>query len=659
MSHPSSIGRVSHKIAALGAVGVLGLIAVAAIYFVGNRAEQAYREMASAARTIGRLSADASVALLDARRAEKDFLLRNDDKYVKRNGEAVGVAVATLEALADAVARAKLPDLARQLETVRRGVDVYATNFATLAAARHRQGLDENSGMQGTLRNSVHDIEGKLASVDDARLTAAMLTMRRHEKDFILRGDTKYRDEFLKSADGFAKLAAASQLPDALKRELADKLEAYRKDFIAWTEASVASARAQSAMSEAYAALEPVIESLGKNVEEVRSRADEAYEEAQNAMEMRIQLAMIIAGLAALVLAVLLGRSVSRPLAAMTRAVGELAEGKFEIVLPGLGRRDEIGEMAQAVETFKTRAIDKARRDAEQEEAKARAAAAERKAAMHKLAGEFEAAVGNIVKTVSSAATELEAAAGSLTRTAETTQQLSVRVSAASEEASTNVQSVASSTEEMAASVGEIGRQVQESSHIAQQAVEQAHGTDERMAQLSAAAGRIGDVVKLITAIAEQTNLLALNATIEAARAGDAGRGFAVVAQEVKALAAQTAKATDEIGAQIAAMQVATQDSVVSIKEIGTTIGRMAEISSTIAAAVQEQGAATQEIARNVQQAAAGTTLVASNITDVNRGAGETGSASAQVLGSAQSLSSESSRLQLEVDRFLVTVRAA
>ena len=260
---------------------------------------------------------------------------------------------------------------------------------------------------------------------------------------------------------------------------------------------------------------------------------------------------------------------------------------------------------------------------------------------------------------MSSAATELEAAAGSLTQTAETTQQLSGSVASASHEALANVNSVASASEELAGSVSEIARQVQESSRIAGEAVTQAGETDARITALSQAAGRIGDVVKLITAIAEQTNLLALNATIEAARAGSAGKGFAVVAQEVKALAAQTAKATDEIGVQIGAMQGATQDSVGAIRAIGETIDRVSQIASAIAAAVEEQGAATQEIARNVQQAAQGSAEVADNISAVNRGAAETGSASAQVLSSARSLSGESSRLKLEVDRFLTMVRAA
>ncbi len=351
-------------------------------------------------------------------------------------------------------------------------------------------------------------------------------------------------------------------------------------------------------------------------------------------------------------------RSIVRPVRAMTDAMGRLASGDLDCEVPARERKDEIGDMAKAVQVFKDNAIRVRALEAEQKETEARAAA-ERKAALQKLANDFESAVGGIIVTVSSAATELEAAATTLTTTAETTQQLSTTVASASEEASANVQSVASASEELATSVAEISRQVQDTAHIARDAVRQAEKTDGRIAELSQAAAHIGDVVRLITGVAEQTNLLALNATIEAARAGEAGRGFAVVAQEVKALAAQTAKATGEISTQIAGMQSATQDSVAAIKEIGGTITRIAEIAATVAAAVEEQGAATQEIARNVQQASQGTAQVALNITDVNRGATETGSASVQVLSSAQSLSSDGNRLKLEVDKFLATVRAA
>jgi methyl-accepting chemotaxis protein len=337
----------------------------------------------------------------------------------------------------------------------------------------------------------------------------------------------------------------------------------------------------------------------------------------------------------------------------------ELAEGNFQVVLPGLGRGDEVGEMAQAVETFKVKAEEKARAEAEAKMKQDQIAAQQRKADMHSLADSFEAAVGEIVETVSSASTELEASAATLTKTAERAQEVTTAVAAASEEASTNVNSVASATEELSSSVNEISRQVQESARMASAAVGQARSTTERVGELSKAAARIGDVVELINTIAGQTNLLALNATIEAARAGEAGRGFAVVASEVKALAEQTAKATGEIGQQITGIQSATQDSVSAIKEISGTIEKLSEISSTIAAAVEEQGAATQEISRNVQQAAQGTHQVSSNITEVQRGASETGSASSQVLSAAKSLSGDSNRLKLEVGKFLSSVRAA
>jgi methyl-accepting chemotaxis protein len=359
------------------------------------------------------------------------------------------------------------------------------------------------------------------------------------------------------------------------------------------------------------------------------------------------------------VLALLLGRGISRPMIAMCKAMRELAGGNFDVVLPGLGRKDELGEMAGAVEEFKMQAIAKAERDAATQEAQNKASSAARRAELIRFADEFEAAVGSIVANVSASAVQLESAAGTLTRTAENTQSLSSQVAGASEQASTDMQSVASATEELSASVDEIGRRVRESSQIADAAVRQAEQTDGRIGKLSRAAQEIGDVVKLITAIAEQTNLLALNATIEAARAGDAGRGFAVVASEVKSLASQTARATDEISNHISGMQGATQESVAAIKEIGGTIGKISEISATIASAVEEQGSATQEIARSVQKVAQGTQASATDVMQVNRGATETGSASEEVLHSARTLSSESTRLREELDRFMENIRAA
>lgn len=351
-------------------------------------------------------------------------------------------------------------------------------------------------------------------------------------------------------------------------------------------------------------------------------------------------------------------KAMSQPIARLKLAMEGLARNDLKIEVPEKDRRDEIGEMAKTVEVFKTNALEVERLKAAQVEVE-KQAAEQRRRDMFNLADGFERAVGEIIDAVGSASTELEASSSTLATTAQRAQELTSVVAVASGEATGNVQSVATATEELSSSINEISRQVQESARMASEAVNQARTTTERVSELSVAATRIGDVVELINTIAGQTNLLALNATIEAARAGEAGRGFAVVASEVKTLAEQTAKATGEISQQISGIQNATLESVTAIRDISATIERLSEVSSTIAAAVEEQGAATQEISRNVQQAAHGTQQVSTNITDVQRGAAETGSASSQVLSTAKMLATDSTRLKDEVGKFLRTVRAA
>ncbi|MGY4626504.1 methyl-accepting chemotaxis protein [Bradyrhizobium sp. USDA 4486] len=452
----------------------------------------------------------------------------------------------------------------------------------------------------------------------------------------------------------------------------AQQIEAIRKQELAFEGKKDGEAAAQHAKLAAEidrvrkGTLAPINEEISelsnKITEFAKQRSVETRAEAEAEAASVARTSLVVGVLVALVLVgacIFSVFSIARPMRALTLAMEKLAGGDFSVVLPGLGRKDEVGEVAGAVEKFKIVSEQKAHAEAEAKMRQDQIAAEQRKAEMRRLADSFEGAVGEIVGTVSSASTELEASATTLTSTAERTQRLTTVVAAASEEASTNVQSVASATEELSSSITEISRQVQESARVASEAVGQARTTTERVSELSKAATRIGDVVELINTIAGQTNLLALNATIEAARAGEAGKGFAVVASEVKALAEQTAKATGEIGQQISGIQAATQESVGAIKDISDTIEKLSEISSTIAAAVEEQGAATQEISRNVQQAAQGTHQVSSNITDVRRGASETGSASSQVLSAAQMLSGDSNRLKLEVGRFLETVRAA
>ncbi|WP_456619351.1 MULTISPECIES: methyl-accepting chemotaxis protein [unclassified Bradyrhizobium] len=389
----------------------------------------------------------------------------------------------------------------------------------------------------------------------------------------------------------------------------------------------------------------------------------EASERASAARDGALAM-LALAGVAVLALlgtlagvTMMLRSRVVRPLSRLADVIGALAAGQHEVEIPASGRDDEIGQVAGSLRHFKDSLIaQKAADEAAAIEADAKARRSQR---MDQIARDFEAMIGDVINTVSSASSELEASAGTLTSAAEQSEQVTATVAAASEQASTNVQTVAAAAEEMASSVDEISRQVQDSARIAGEAVQQAGRTNDHVGELARAAGRIGDVVELISQIAGQTNLLALNATIEAARAGEAGRGFAVVASEVKALAEQTAKATGEISQQITGIQTATEDSVGAIKAIGDTITRMSEIASAIASAVEQQGAATREISRNVQQAARGTQQVSASIVDVQRGASQTGSASSNVLASAKSLSGESSRLKVEVGKFLDAIRAA
>lgn len=381
------------------------------------------------------------------------------------------------------------------------------------------------------------------------------------------------------------------------------------------------------------------------------------------------------------------GRSMSRPMKLLSTAMTRLSNGDKASDIPFLQRRDEIGEMANSVEIFKTSLIENDRLQAEQREAEKRALAneqkreeekraaeamaeeqkrdadakaeAERKQAMLEMADEFEKNVMSVVEGLSSATTEMQSSAETMSTTAQQTSQQASTVAAASGDAANSVQTVAAAAEELSASVGEISRQVKESNQIAQSAVEEARKTDEKVQGLAEAAQKIGDVVSLINNIASQINLLALNATIEAARAGDAGKGFAVVASEVKSLATQTGKATEEIGSQITSIQAETAAAVEAIQSIGSTVSQMGEIATSVASAVEEQGSATREIASSVQQAATGTQEVSSTIGEVTQAADTNRTSAEQMLDSAKGLAEQGTVLQREVGKFLESVRAA
>ncbi len=406
-------------------------------------------------------------------------------------------------------------------------------------------------------------------------------------------------------------------------------------------------------------------QAVNERIGAIRQNAVADQEKLQRMTDAAVSSAKSL-GLAVTVAALLLGgllawlisRAITRPLGGITHAMGRLAQGDLTVDVNDAQRRDEIGELARALEIFKTNAQEMKRLEAEQAAAEQRAAT-ERRQTMMRLADNFEGAVQGIVETVANAATGMQRAATALSSTATQASERSTIVAAASEQASVNVQTVASATEELSASIGEIGHQVENSTRIAQQAVSDAERANGAIQGLVVAAEQIGQVVELISGIAAQTNLLALNATIEAARAGEAGKGFAVVASEVKALATQTARATDEIQSKVQEIQTATSGARTVIGGIGQTISQMSEIAATIAAAIEEQGAATRDIASNVTQAAHGTEEVSSNIVGVSNAVRQTGAAASDVRATSESLAVEADHLRREVSAFIATVRSA
>jgi methyl-accepting chemotaxis protein len=646
--------RIKTRVGILGSLAAVGVIALGAAYLWSDvRIERAdeerrqYRDLASFAD-------DVLINTLQMRRREKDFLLRLDLKYLDKYLAAKARVTAALEATGEL---GLAGELGQNIDRLRTKVPEHEAQFRKVVEGHQTLGFNEKEGLQGALRQAVHEVEAKLKEYELDKLTVKMLMMRRHEKDFILRDDQKYLDRHTKRREEFDPLLAQSGMPFDERREVTRLMDAYRKGFQDWATVSIEVAQDTQRLSAIFAEMEPDFEALFEAAQAGIAGAEARLE----AIRGLTQTVMLVTGLGLLALVLLfslwIGRSIAAPVMRLTEVMGHLARGDTGMAIPALDNKDEVGEMARAVVVFKENSLARERLEAEQaEERKAKEARGNK---LEALIAEFDKVAAEVLNDVASAASQLEQTSAVMSDAAKQTDEQATSVAAASEQASANVQMAATASEELSKSIGEIGQQVATSTTVADKAVAESERSNETVQSLAAAAEEVGTVVNLISDIAAQTNLLALNATIEAARAGEAGKGFAVVASEVKSLASQTAKATDSIGQQIGTIQGSTGEAVAAIETVTGIIGQISEISTSIAGAVEQQDSATSEIAQNAQQAASGTTEVSQNIALVTRSAGETGAAANQVEGLAKTLAAQAGRLKDSAEKFFAGVRAA
>jgi len=657
----------------LGFACVLALLAIVSgtAYLSFQAAEDGFATYVQRVAVVG-IAQEVDRSFLNLRRFVREYAYTG----VESNIEAATKEQASLRPLLQQrLAEIKNPERHRLLENVARNFEAYAKDFSQVVA----QSREQKKLVEGTLDPLDASLQQGFEALSAAASRAgnqSVETLGYDGRQYLMLAGLNVNKLLgrheqaaaVAAEESFADLATVLQVIDA-----ATKDAGYRKTFddlaVGVTSYRAAYHKAVDIEHGVAAMINGTMAPMAQQVQtDTQSiKASGIAEEQQEARDTTATMAststlilyLAVGGvLVGAALSWLIGRGISRPVVGMSAAMQALAGGDRTVEIPGVGRKDEIGRMADTVAVFKNNMIE-AERLREENERHRVAAETERKAGLLRLADGFDAGIKGVVNAVASQATEMQSSAQAMSQSAGQATERATAVAAAVEQASVNVQTVATSAEELSASVLEIGRQVEWSSVIAGQAVLDADKTNVTVEGLSRSAQRIGDVVQLIETIARQTNLLALNATIEAARAGDSGKGFAVVASEVKSLASQTAKATEEIRAQIGEIQGATGQTVEAIRGIGTTIRQMSEIAAAIASAVEQQGAATREIATNVQQAAQGTTDIAGNIDGVSRAASDTGAAAAQVLGAAGELSRLSETLRRDVDDFLATVRAA
>lgn len=645
---------IRFQILAICVLALVGFVAVGSVYLVSNQIKNGYISNQDKARHVLELEEDLDKLLLNARRREKDFLLRLDEKYIGQHAE---IMIAINKNLSELENAAHTPEFTGYVNDLKKLSLSYEEQFKTVVQDLKTIGLSEEKGLRGELRGAVHNVEERLETLYNSELTVLMLMMRRHEKDFLLRLDPKYIGRIGDRIGEFKTEMKASGIAAKDATEITDLLGKYQTAFTKLADLKLNLEKNQKALSSVYAEGIPALYKMEKVATADYDMAKE--QTVANAEQTTLVMAAVILITAIIVFAIgwWISTLLSRPIQGLTTVMEELTNGNRDIDVPNTESTNELGKMANAVLFFKDQLIENERLNQEQQAAQDEQL---RKAeTLRDLIANFDQEVTSVISQVDEAIETMSKTAPSMRQAAsEVKGKCDVSAQSATR-ATENVQTVATASEELSASIKEIGRQVEQSTNVTQEAVQQADNTRGIMSELAESTTKIGEVVGLITDIAEQTNLLALNATIEAARAGEAGKGFAVVASEVKNLSNQTSKATDEIALQINGVQAASMQAAEAITGITTTIQRVHEIASAIAAAVQEQAAATSEIARSVEETAGIAQSMRQDLTETSETAQNTEHAAGNMLTTADDLTSQSNVLSTSIQTFLGNIRSA
>ncbi|MTI43424.1 methyl-accepting chemotaxis protein [Roseibium hamelinense] len=646
---------IAMRIGALSVLAVLAISVLAATFYIAGEVVEQQNENLALYSNMDWRQSQVQAHALQMRQLSNEFVLSNNPDLLASYVAQVAAADEQFAVMKDAAYAESVSGLLDSLGAAFAG---HQAEFDKLSADITTMGLTENDGLRGALRSVVHEVEEKLNAAGLDALTVKMLMMRRHEKDFMLRGGQKYIDRVDERRSEFDPLLASSSLSDADKAEIARLMDSYQSGFKAFAAMAQEIGSRTEALEAIFEQREAEFAALSEAAYEGKVAAQENLAVAQGLAQKIIFGTAGVALLVVIALGWLIGRSITRPVRGLTGVMKTLAGGELNVTVPYAETGSEVGDMARAVEVFQQNAVRTHELEAQQRLSEEQAAQ-EKRAMMERLANQFDESIGAIVESVSKAAEELDHTARSMSDVSENTSARAEQASVASQSTTDNVQMVASAAEEMTASISEINQQVIRASEASKVAASDVQTTAAQMDALAKMADKIGEVVSMISEIAAQTNLLALNATIESARVGEAGKGFAVVAAEVKALADETAKATESISELITNIQTETKTAVGSISKIGEVIRDLEDTSGAIASAMEEQGATTQSVAHNVSDAANGTREVSESISVVREASADARTASGQVMAAAEQLNAQSASMREQVSRFLEQIRAA